>query len=380
MKYINYKLSELKIIARNLHLKKYSKLNKEDLISLIKKYKNKLEKRGGSINNVLNSNNIDYIKNLYNPNNILNHRNILNFLIDKKINLPNWFNSIENKLWAGDADCVDLLNIIEKNGDYNIFYCLPESMQDPYSYIYINIEKLEKYYGKDKYLICLLDCNSENQVKRFEEIFENFFTEYTVKGHNFTLDINCISKILENEGIYNPGHGESKIVTIVEKSGNMKGLTKHISIKEMLSLPLNKQYIDNNTKIPIRVIMSGRSVISNNKFNNYANEITNNEILLEKNIYELYYSYVLNKFRLGKNGKELKNILEYLNNRFKNNKYFKVLSLFKIYNFLLKNFKETIPNNMICILDINGEKKDQFGFVIYYKKIEKNNLESFYNI
>jgi hypothetical protein len=77
MKYTNYKLSELKEIAKNLKLKGYSKLNKEDLISLIKK-SNKLKSGGAlisynnikdsqksinnKIKNILNSNNPDYIK------------------------------------------------------------------------------------------------------------------------------------------------------------------------------------------------------------------------------------------------------------------------------------------------------------------------------
>jgi hypothetical protein len=45
MKYINYKLSELKIITRNLNLKGYSKLNKEDLISLNEKSRISLMKK-----------------------------------------------------------------------------------------------------------------------------------------------------------------------------------------------------------------------------------------------------------------------------------------------------------------------------------------------
>jgi len=77
MKYTNYKLSELKEMAKNLKLKGYSKLNKEDLISLIKK-RNKSKRSGGAlisynnnikdsqksinkkIKNILNSNNPDY--------------------------------------------------------------------------------------------------------------------------------------------------------------------------------------------------------------------------------------------------------------------------------------------------------------------------------
>jgi len=39
MKYSDFKLTELKDIAKNLDLKGHSKLNKEDLISLIKKSK-----------------------------------------------------------------------------------------------------------------------------------------------------------------------------------------------------------------------------------------------------------------------------------------------------------------------------------------------------
>ena len=93
MKYTNYKLSELKEMAKNLKLKGYSKLNKKDLISLIKK-SNKSKKSGGSlitynnvkdskksinkkIKNILNSNNPDYLKPPYSTNNIQTKTEIL---------------------------------------------------------------------------------------------------------------------------------------------------------------------------------------------------------------------------------------------------------------------------------------------------------------
>jgi hypothetical protein len=108
MKYSNYKLSELKKMAKNLKLKGYSKLNKEDLISLIKK-SNKSKKSGGAlisynnikssnksinnkIKNILNSNNPDYIKSIYSSNNIETKTNLLRKLTN---NIPDYY---ENKM------------------------------------------------------------------------------------------------------------------------------------------------------------------------------------------------------------------------------------------------------------------------------------------
>ena len=78
MKYNDYKLTELKEFAKNMNLSNYSKLNKEDLITLIKKsnkpkkggvlisYENNIKNSGKSVNNkiqnILNSNNPNYIK------------------------------------------------------------------------------------------------------------------------------------------------------------------------------------------------------------------------------------------------------------------------------------------------------------------------------
>jgi hypothetical protein len=212
MNYLDYTINDLKIIAKNLNLKNYSKLNKKDLINLIKD-----NKKGGV--------KFETIPKHFNLKNSIFFESIVSYydsLGIKKNNINLNLKKLGKKFCKFDIVIEDFNDIIEMIETYN-FWGIKTLPLKQFEYIYSNKENIKKLINDYSKRNNKQNNNREN-IKNLIKYYNNY-SNNNIENNNLNY--------VENNNIENNDYMIDIINNILNLNCNIKMIKENLNTQKL---------------------------------------------------------------------------------------------------------------------------------------------------